>query len=135
MPSNTEPKTILLKGEPIAAEATGTGAITPGHVLELLSTGNVQVGTVLLAQPLSVAREEDYVGGAIDTPFVAGDRIPYYVARPGDEFWALVSAAVTRGARLECAGGGQLRTLTTGVPLAVALDTTVGAGRCRVRAI
>ena len=39
-------KTIVLKGQGTASEATANAAITPGHLVELMSTGNIRVASI-----------------------------------------------------------------------------------------
>jgi hypothetical protein len=138
MPSNTEPKTILLKGDPLALEYPVNAAQTvgPGELVALQTNGSVQRGAAGTAiVPLLIAREEDYVGGAIATPFAAGDRCPIWHLKPGDEFYGFVTGAVTVGAGLEAAAAGQFAAGGTNPRLVQALEATAGAGRCRLRAL
>lgn len=143
MSSATAPKTILLRGEPLALEGVGSGAILPGHILERDSGGTVSVHSTDGgdARPLLVAREEEYCGGAIDTSYADGDNIPYYVMRPGDQFYAILdtSQVVTIGTLLESNGNGRLSligTAGTGIVRALEAVTTVGStARIRVEAL
>lgn len=134
MASGDTPKTVLLKGDPLAQETNGAGAIIPGHLLERDSGGTVSVHSVAGGRALPMfAREEEYVGGTIDTAYASGDRIPHYTGRAGDWFYAILADNVNApiGAFLESAGDGTLRLATTGgFPIAravQAVNTTGGA--------
>lgn len=134
MSSSNTPKTILLKGDPLAQENTGAGAILPGHLLERDNTGTVSVHSVPGGRATGMfAREEEYTGGSIDTAYAAGDRIPHYTGRNGDWFYAWLAddQNAVIGSLLESAGDGTLRLLTTdGHPVAravQAVNTTGGS--------
>ena len=136
MASNDTPKTVLLKGDPLADEATGAGAILPGHLLERDSAGTVSVHSVASGRAIPMfAREEEYVGGALETAYAAGDRIAYYIGRSGDQFYAILEDGhnVAIGAYLESAGDGTLQPVT---PAAQDTDSNVTfPGNAVVRAV
>lgn len=138
MPSNTSPKTILLLGEPMAGEGIGAGAVIPGNLLERDSGGTVSVHSVAgaVATPL-FAREEDYVGGAIDTAFASGDRIPFWYGRSGDQYyaWLADNFNVAIGALLESAGDGTLRPVTAAVQSGTTPFAYTAAGNAIARAV
>lgn len=132
MTSATTPKTILLRGDPLALEAVGSGAITPGHLLERDSGGTVSVHSSAagVASPM-FAREEEYVGGGISTAYASGDTIPFYVGRKGDQFYAILAddVVVSVGELLESAGDGTLRPVdTAGEPIVRALEAVNTSG-------
>lgn len=132
MSSNTTPKTILLRGDPLAGEGLGAGVILPGHLLERDSGGTISVHSVAegIASPM-FAREEEYAGGGIDTAYADGDRIPYYIGRTGDQFYAILEDGhnVAVGALLESAGDGTLQLVgTAGVAIVRALEAVNTAG-------
>lgn len=139
MPSTTIPKTILLTGDPLAGEALGAGAITPGMLLERDSGGTVSVHSVAGAVAAAMfAREEEYVGGGIDTAYASGDRIPYYIGRSGDQFYAFLEdgQSVVIGENLESNGAGALQPIgTAGSPVVRALEavSTVGGAAAIAR--
>lgn len=147
MPSNTDPKTILLKGCPKSYEAAAAAAITPGQLLELTNTGAVQPQATQVAtfpRPMYIAREEEYVGGSIDTAYAIGDRVPYYQLQPGDEFWGFLEdehAAVAIGQLMETGASGTFQAVTTGAPQVQALEAKSAVGgpavgtRIRLRVI
>lgn len=112
MPSTT-PKTILLKGVPQYREGIANAAITPGYLIEQMSTGKFRKHATAGQRiaPL-IAIEEEYVGGGIDTAYAANDQLRYYVAQRGDQVYGLVAAsaaAIVIGDYLESAGDGTFR--------------------------
>lgn len=116
MPSNTDPKSILLAGEPAQQEAlVVTAVVTPGHLLMIDSTGKVKphdsAGGVAAAM---VAKERDFLGKTITDTCAIGDTCPYYIGKKGDRFYALVATGnnVAIGTFLESAGTGALRITT-----------------------
>jgi len=120
MASNTL-RTILLKGQAQGKrrEAVANAAITPGHLCEYMSTGNVRKHATAggEAYPLFAAENEVF-GGEIGTDYVAEERALLWHATQGDEINALVAAAavaVVIGDRLESAGDGTLRKFTAQV--------------------
>lgn len=140
--SSSTPKTILLRGLPMALErkAHSSGAITPGMLLNLMSTGLVQPhGTAGGKAVAYVAREEEYVGGALDDAYAVSDNIPFWVGQPGDQFYMLLEAGanVAAAAYLESNGAGSLQALSTaGTPLFRALeavDNSAGGSPVRIR--
>jgi hypothetical protein len=114
------PKTVLLKGDPIRKEGKAGGAITPGHLIDFDSSGDLVVHATAggNAQP-RFAIEEDFIGDGIDTAYADDSNVQYVVARQGDEMYAILttSQTIAKGAALESAGDGTLRAHT---PLAIA---------------
>lgn len=117
MPSNTTPKTICIRGvNPSSLEAkAGAAGILPGHLLQRNSAGNFVVHSTAagMAERI-IAREEEYVGGAIDVAYANGDRVPAWIARPGEQFYMLLATAnnIVIGDYLESNGDGTLRKST-----------------------
>ncbi len=114
MASNSAPKTILLRGSPAMREGVANAALTPGHLIEQMSTGKFRKhATAGGVRPSRLfAREEEYVGGGIDTDYAANDQLTYMDCKPGDQVYALVAAAaaaIVIGDLLESAGDGTLR--------------------------
>lgn len=91
MASRDTPKTVLLKGDPIAYEGIAGGTITPGMLLGW-SSGKLVAHAVTgpAKHPVMVAREKEYAGGGIDTTYTTNERVAYYVMRPGDMFYGLL---------------------------------------------
>jgi len=126
MTSATDPKTILLKGQPQYREGIADAALTPGELVEQMTTGNFRKhATAAGVMPSKLfAREEEYVGGGIDVAYAASDTFPYMACQSGDQVYALVAAsavAIVIGDLLESAGDGTLRKVT-----ALITDSTGG---------
>jgi hypothetical protein len=104
---------ILIMGDPIQKEAAAGGTITPGHLVQYSAADTVTVhGTAGGNARKAFAREWDIQGKGIDNDYSSGERVMYYVCRPGDEVYALVAAgasAISVGDALESAGDGTLR--------------------------
>lgn len=118
MASYDTPKCILLRGSPAHREGVANAAITPGMLIEQMSTGKFRAhATAAGVVPSKLfAREEEYVGGNIDTAYAANDQLPYMVCQPGDQVYALVAAsaaAIVIGDLLESDGAGMLRKKAT----------------------
>lgn len=132
MASKDTPKTVLLKGIPLAKEAKSSGALTPGHLVTLNASGLLVVHPTDggVASP-SFVREAAYIGRGIDDVFASGDTVPFMTCRTGDEVYAILEDGhnVVIGALLASAGDGTLGLPGAGgVPVAKALQavTTVG---------
>lgn len=114
MTSATEPKTILVRGEPSSREAIAAGAILPGHLIAMNSAGKVVVHPTAggVAPARYFAREEEFTDGGLDTAYASDDTVTYWACSPGDQVYALVAAAapaIAIGDLLESAGDGTLR--------------------------
>lgn len=141
MSSRTTPKTVLLKGDPMAYEAEAGGAITPGMLLAL-AAGNVvnaHGATSAARFPILVAREEEYAGGGLDTAYVQGDRVPYWHMKSGDMFYALLEngANVAVGGYLASNAAGALEAAGANYAAVQAMEavnnTSGGLVRIKVR--
>lgn len=126
------PHVILLSGEPERTyEALAGAAITPGMLIAKNATGAVipHAGGTAAAAPL-FAREMDLAGGTIDDAYETGDTVVYHHAQRGDRIYAFLADEGTSaiGGLLESAGGGALRPVTTGVPVATALELVNNVG-------
>ena len=114
MASNDTPKTVLLKGKFSYRQGKAHAAITPGMLIEQMSSGNLRAHATaggVKPSPL-FAREEEYVGGGIDTAYAANDSLPYVVAHSGAQVYAVVAAgaaAIVIGDLLESDGAGGVR--------------------------
>lgn len=141
MSSATEPKTILLKGMPIAKEAimVDSQALRPGMLIELTSAGKVQKqSSADVYCQAAFVRENEVIGEGIDDLYADDETILYYIGRNGDEFYALLadSQTIVKGDILQSNGsGGTLKAFGSGIGKFVALDnvTTSGSvGRIKV---
>lgn len=114
MTSSSAPKTVLLKGEFSYRTGIANAAITPGMLIEQMSTGKFRKHATaggVKPSPL-FAREEEYVGGGIDTDYAADDSLPYVVASAGAQVYGIVAAsasAIVIGDLLESDGAGGVR--------------------------
>ncbi len=110
--AKTVPETIFLSGEPNRFEAEAGGAITPGHLIEINSSGNVVVhNTAGGVCPAWVAMENDIGGDDIDHAYASGEIVLYNACRAGDE--ALLTVAngenIAIGDRLQSNGNGEVQ--------------------------
>ncbi len=148
MASNDTPKTILLKGKPIQYEAVAAAAIDPGDLIMVTSTGAVQRHNAAAGvAEAAFAREQEWAGGGISTPYALNDRVPYLVCSKGDEVYAFLQdeGNVAAGAFLESDGLGSLKATTHAItnattaaawPIAMALEAvnnTGGTGKVRIK--
>lgn len=112
----SNPSTIVLKGDPINKERDAGGAITPGHLLQLDSDGDVTVHNSAGGNATRwVARENDVAGDDIDTAYASGEVVQIASCRPGDECYMYLADGETAviGSFLESAGSGQLKVVDT----------------------
>ena len=138
MASSDAPKTILLRGSPAGREGVAGSAITPGMFINLASDGELDPAAAG-ADSKWVARENELIGGSIDDAYVAGEQVPYWACKSGDQVYALLvdEGNVAAGAPLEVsATAGVLGAVSTGVAVARALEAvnnTGGTGPVRIR--
>lgn len=90
-------------------------AITPGHLVEVMTTGKVRVhaNAGQNAQAL-FALEDDLQGAEIDTAYSASDEVSVLAALPGDRINALLANGenASIGSFLQSNGDGQLKVHT-----------------------
>lgn len=121
--------TIVLKGRGIRKEAQAGGAIVPGMLVKLNSSGkyiahNLASGVTTAA----FAVENELAGEGIDTAYASNDRCFVEVPQKGGEVYALVAAsaaAIAIGDVLVSAGDGTLKKV---VDLTAAAGTPVANG-------
>ncbi len=129
------PKTIILKGDPIHKEAQAGEVLTPGHLLDFAPTGVNQgklikhAGAAAAAQGM-FAIEESFVGDDITDTYAFGDTVQYIVGRKGDEVYAWLKAGVSviPGSKLESDGAGALQALTSNFPVAQSKEAKASTG-------
>ncbi len=110
--SSTDAHRIVIKGTGIRYEALANAALTPGHLLYLLSTGKVAVHATAAGNAEKMfAVEDDLQGNDIDDAYSSGDLVQYEIMPRGNEVYALLSngQSVAIGDPLESAGDGTLR--------------------------
>jgi hypothetical protein len=101
------PKTIILKGEGIAAEE-----VKPGHLAAFDSNGKlIKHATAGGNAQARFVVEQEFIGDGIDEAYAAGDQVQFVVGRPGDEIYGFIAASQTikKGDPLESNGAGLLR--------------------------
>jgi hypothetical protein len=116
--------TIILKGAGIRKERTANANITPGHLVEVMTTGKLRVhATAGGHAQKAFAVENDLIGAGISTVYAAASQVQYEVMERGSEAYALLANGqnVAIGAALESAGNGELRAYTHD---SAGLDTT-----------
>jgi hypothetical protein len=100
-------------------------AITPGMLVTRNGSGLlIPHGTAAAACPRDFAMERDEMGKDIDAVYAIGDTVKVGHFAQGDRVNAIIATGVNAAVNslLESAGNGTLRVLTTGVPLAMALE-------------
>lgn len=106
-------KTIIVKGRGIRKEAKAGGAVTPGHLVKLNSSGEVVVhATAGGKAQRAFAVENELAGDEISVAYAQNDTCFYEVVGAGAEVYGLVAAsaaAIVIGDLLESAGDGTLR--------------------------
>lgn len=98
-------------------EALANEAITPGHIVQMLSTGKIQKNDLVGERvPVRVAIEDSNQGNDKDDNWASGSQVQYRFFRPGDEVLVRLAngQSVAIGDRLEAAAGGEVRKSTTG---------------------
>ena len=111
------PKTIILKGDPIILdEDKAAAAITPGHLVDFDSSGDlvVHAGAAKNASPMW-AIERDELGDDVDDAYATSDQVKVASFAPGDEVWAYVASGevLSKGDFVESDGAGRLKGLAT----------------------
>ncbi len=105
-------KTIAIVGTPTRKELAAGGVITPGHLLEMASDGDVEVhGTAGGTASKWFALEDDLQGNEISDAYAAANQVQTGFFRSGDEVNAILAngenAAI--GSMMESNGDGELR--------------------------
>ncbi len=125
-------KTIVIKGANVGViykESIAAAAITPGYLLERTTAGTIQKhGTAGAAAQKLFARENEVVGGNIDTDYAALDTVLMAHCQAGVEVFAILAAsaaAIVIGDELESDGLGGLRVVT---PLTQAVGSAQADG-------
>lgn len=131
-------RVVALLGTPIYNEdGSAAEAITPGHLVSGV-TSIVKHATAAGAARRTFALERDEMGKDMDQAYAVGDTVKVGSFCPGQRVNALIASgvSVTAGTTfLESAGDGTLRAFTSGVRVAVALETKTAAftGQTRLR--
>lgn len=113
---STTNNTIILKGDPARDEAIANAAITPGNLIELLSTGKVQKqATAAVPAQAMFAIEDEMQGNDLTDDYSAADLVQYAVFKKGQWVHAILAdgEAAVIGSKLESNGSGELRVQDT----------------------
>ena len=105
-------KNVVVKGDPISKEATAAEAITPGHLVELNTSGNLKKHATAGGNAIPrFAVENSDIGDGVDDAYAQNDNVKFVVARPGDEIQALMAASqnIAIGDALVSNGDGTLK--------------------------
>jgi len=93
-------------------EIEAGGAITPGMLIELASTGKVVAhnSAAVTALPM-FAKEDEYQGKGINDAYASGDKVPVWIPGRGDQVYAILADGqnVAKGDFLESNGEGFLQ--------------------------
>lgn len=125
---------VILKRGCQEGEGGAGGAITPGHLIAWNSAGALVVHATAGGNAAKMfALENELYGQTTADAFASGDRVPFFVARPGDVVQARIKASenIAVGDYLESAGDGTLQKVTADSAdlynanvIGVALDAT-----------
>jgi len=102
---------IVLVGNGRNVEHTASAALTPGHLLELLSTNKVRKHSSAGGNAeLMFAQEDALQGKDITDAYEADTPVNAYIGQPGDEIYAILKAGenVAIGDLLISGGDGTL---------------------------
>lgn len=135
---------IFAKGGGQYKEADANEAITPGHLIEINSSGKA-IKQASIYSTKAVAIEFMPLGRDRDTAYAANDRVLYRMAETGDEVYCLVkaaAAAVAYGALLkaDASAPGCVITVANTTENAIAIgkamaavDNSAGGTQARIR--
>lgn len=91
-------------------EALANAALSPGHLVEVMSTGKVRKAAAIdIAYPLLVAKENYFEGGMRTTAYEADDNVPLHRCLPGDKVYLRLAAAapaVVKGDKMTALNDG-----------------------------
>ncbi|KKN41994.1 hypothetical protein LCGC14_0717540 [marine sediment metagenome] len=104
--------TILVKGNNPVDEAIASGVVTPGNLIERISTGAVRRHATAGGNVAAlVAKEDDLQGNGITDNYADEERVFFYAPQPGDVLNMLLKNGETAviGSFLESDGAGKLQ--------------------------
>lgn len=97
----------------VIVDYPANAAITPGHLIELMSTGKVRKHSTADGDvvPVMFALEDELQGKDITDAFAANDRVQCWIPSRGDEAYALLANGenVVIGDKLSSNGDGTLK--------------------------
>lgn len=107
--------TILLAGDAREDSGLADGAITPGSLVQLTSTGyndNVSAGAVCI--PAFAREQHENQGADVDDNIASGDNFTVLFPQHGAVINALTSDTIARGEYVESDGSGGVRLYGSG---------------------
>lgn len=108
----------------IRDEKNAAAAITPGHLVERLAAGTVQVhSTAGGAAEKLFALEDSLQGNGITDAYGIGDNVFLANGVPGEQFQGIAAGTIAVGDFLESNGDGTLAAITT--PSAGHIDSAI----------
>ncbi len=125
--------TIVIKGTGLRRERVANAAITPGHLVEVMTSGNLRVHATAggIAQA-AFAIEDELQGNPISTDYATDAVVQYNIFEKGDVVNALIANGenIAIGNYLVSAGDGTLELMrvdssaeiTEQYPVAIALE-------------
>ncbi|MGH2611291.1 MAG: hypothetical protein ACRDHF_19600 [Tepidiformaceae bacterium] len=128
------PKTIALKGDYVLKEREANAAITPGDLVEIMSTGKLRRHATLGGPAQKAfALEQDLIGRGIDDNYAVDESVRYGVFQQGAEVfaWLQINESCVIGDFLESDAAGKLAVASTpveGSNVAIALEAITGGG-------
>jgi hypothetical protein len=129
---NTEPRTILLKGDPERMERVAGGTITPGALVKLNSSNQLVVHSTAGGNTNTIfALENELFGKGIDDNYSANDYVQAGEFDGDDHVLAYVAAsaaAIVIGDQVESAGDGSVRIRSSGTTIGTALEAVDNSG-------
>ena len=118
--------TIELKGCGIRGETIANAAITPGQLIEVMSTGKVRKhATAGGFHQRKISVEDSLQGNGISDNYAADAKCQWVNAEPGQVMYMLLAdgESATPDEFLESNGNGDLRVYTSGTRVGRAMDT------------
>lgn len=105
-------RTIVVQGEGLRSEALANAILSPGHLVELMSTGKVRKhATAGGHAETAFAVENDLKGDSVSDDYAANDLAQYNVFQKGEQIMARIADGedIAIGDKLESNGDGTLR--------------------------
>jgi hypothetical protein len=115
MPNTLKSIWAKVLGAKVQEEYVANAAISPGHLVELMSTNKVRVhATANGAAEKAFAFEDELQGNGVDDAYSAADQVQVIYPRPGDQVNAVLADGqnIAIGDKLVSAGDGTLTKYT-----------------------
>lgn len=122
------PNTIRLSFTGVYEEALANAALSPGHLIEKMTTGKVRKHTDEGGRSVKMFAFEDALQGkSVSDAYAADDIVGYGIPNPGDRVLGILKAGenVSKGTKLISAGDGTLIAVAS-ASTATEVDDIVG---------